>query len=318
MVLEVRGVEKSYGQVRALRGVDLSVAPGEIVGLLGPNGAGKTTLVSIVAGLRRPDAGSVTVNDVDVLKKPKEAVRHIGFAPQDLGIYPILTVRDNLKVFGELAGLSKEALAERMDWVGEILDIGRFFDRLGRELSGGERRRVHTAIALLHRPPLLLLDEPTTGVDVRTRAEVLAAVRELAREGAAICYSTHYLTEVEQLGASVALIDEGRMIARGRVEELVADHGTSGVELVFDGEAPELDLDGTIDRDGETLRVLVPEPARAMPGILARLGAETRRLRSVDLLRPSLDSAFFALTGRRYESGDEEHDPEEDRDVAHA
>ncbi len=300
-MLRVSGVRKTYGDLVALNGVDLDISPGEIVGLLGPNGAGKTTLVSIVAGLRRPDSGEVWVDGIDVRRQPKKACERLGLAPQDLGVYPVLTVRENLKVFGELAGLRGRELAHRIAQVAATFFLAPMLDRVVRTLSGGEKRRLHAAIPLLHRPPLLLLDEPTTGVDVRTRAEVLQAVRSLAAEGAAVCYSTHYLTEIETLGASVAILDAGVMIARGTLRELVAAHGTSGVELTFDGPAPSLRLEGAATPSDGVLWIESPDPAAASAAALAQLGDDTRRLRSVELVRPSLDSVFFALTGRRYE-----------------
>src|ERR1700730_5545475 len=221
-MLEVRGLRKSYHHTVALAGVDLDVAAGEIVGLLGPNGAGKTTLVSIVAGLRHPDAGAVHIGGVDALAHPRAARRLLGVAPQDTGVYPTLSCRDNLRFFAELAGLRRRALQAAIDSVAEALGLTELLDRRAQSLSGGERRRLHTAIALVHRPRLVLLDEPTTGADVRTRTQLLGLVAELAAAGSAVLYSTHYLTEIEQLDATVVLIDHGRGIARGSVAELVA------------------------------------------------------------------------------------------------
>ena len=198
---------------------------GTILGLLGPNGAGKTTLVSIVAGLRRADAGTVHVGGIDVGRHPKSAQRLIGFAPQETGVYPVLTVRDNLRFFAGLAGLRRPDARVRIDEVGAALGLDELFDRRASELSGGERRRLHTAIALLHRPRLVLLDEPTTGADVRTRNEILELVRTLADDGSAVVYSTHYLHEIEALDATVAFIDHGRIVARGELAELVHRHG---------------------------------------------------------------------------------------------
>lgn len=168
-MLSVRGVHKSYGSVEALRGVDLTVEPGEIVGLVGPNGAGKTSLVSIVAGLRRPDRGEVHVGGLDVTRHRQEVGRLLGLAPQDLAIYPTIKVRDNLVVYGELAGLRGAELRRRIDETAETLGITDLLDRRGAALSGGQKRRLHTAMALVHRPPLLLLDEPTVGADIESR-----------------------------------------------------------------------------------------------------------------------------------------------------
>jgi ABC-2 type transport system ATP-binding protein len=306
-MLEVRGVRKSYGATPALVGVDFDVAAGEVVGLLGPNGAGKTTLVSIIAGLRRPDAGSVSIAGIDVLSTPFEARRHLGLAPQDLGLYPTLKVRDNLRFFGELVDLRGAELRRRIDEVSEALGLTEFIDRQARFLSGGEKRRLHTALALMRRPPLLLLDEPTSGVDVRTRGNLLEVVRALAADGSAICYSTHYLGEVEALGASVAILDRGRVIARGGVTELVRNHGASALELSFEDDGRPLpSLSGyRCESDAGVLRVFTEQPAAEAARILTRLGPEADRLRSVEIVAPSLEAVFLALTGHRYESDEE-------------
>jgi ABC-2 type transport system ATP-binding protein len=301
-VLKVIDVVKRYGERLALNGVCLEVSPGEVLGLLGPNGAGKSTLVSIVAGLKEPDAGQVTVDGFDVVTESTKTRPRVGLAPQDTGLYEVLTVRENLTFFAELAGLGKR---ERMSRIGELAEGLRFTGLLNRtafELSGGERRRVHTAIALVNRPPVLLLDEATVGADIETRAALLAFVRTAANDGAAIVYTTHYLPEVEALDAAVALLVDGQIIARGLLDELVAAHGRTGVELSFDGPAPDLHLDNLqVVIDGNTLLVETSEPAAVIPALMMRLGPDAERVRSVELLRPSLDNVFLTLTGRRYQ-----------------
>jgi ABC-2 type transport system ATP-binding protein len=302
--LVVEEVRKRYGEVVALDGVSLNVGPGEIVGLLGANGAGKTTLVSLVSGLRRPDAGSIEVGGIDVGRAPQAARALLGVAPQANGVYEVLTVRQNLAFFGELCGLRRRALARRVDELADTLLLTGLLDRSVAALSGGEKRRVHTAIALVGRPPLLLLDEPTVGADVETRAALLHVVRTLADAGSAVVYSTHYLPEVEVLGASVAMLDHGRLIARGSVGALVARHGAAIAELRFDGAAPAPAgaVEGiTVSVDGDVLRVSAPNPAAAAATVIAHLGGDASRLRGIDVLQPNLDSVFLALTGRRYD-----------------
>ena len=297
-MLEIRGLSKSYGDVPALRGVDLHVAEGEIVGLLGPNGAGKTTLVSIVAGLRRADAGTIRVGGADPTKPATR--RLIGLAPQDLGIYVSISVRENLALFADMAGLRGRARTTRIEEVAALLSLQPLLDRPCQFLSGGEKRRVHTAMALVHRPRLLLLDEPTTGVDVSTRTDLLAAVRGLAADGAAVCYSTHYLPEVEALGASVAIIDRGRMVARGALTDLVTQHGNASIELRFDGAAPAVPAGWSGSAEGSLLRISTDAPASDAAAVIAALGADASRLQGVELVRPSLESVFLSLTGRRF------------------
>lgn len=304
-MLQVTDLRKSYGGRLALDGVDLQVQPGEICGVLGPNGAGKTTLVSVICGLLRPDSGNVRVGPYDAVAQSDRARALIGLAPQETGVYPSLTVRDNLRFAGQLVGLWGSELNSRIGEVAEAFEMNHLLARQAHGMSGGEQRRLHTAMAILHRPPLLLLDEPTTGVDVGSRVRLLRTIKELAGEwGSAVCYSTHYLPEVEVLGATVAIIDSGRVIARGVTKDLIGDHAESAIELRFDGEAPA-SLAGLPCRpSGETLLVETPHPASDLAVVMAALGDDVHRLRAVELLQPNLETLFLALTGRRYGSED--------------
>jgi ABC-2 type transport system ATP-binding protein len=287
--LVVAGVRRAYGPTVALDGIDLTVDAGTILGLLGPNGAGKTTLVSIVAGIKRADAGRVAVAGT------------VGYAPQETGVYPTLTVRENLRYFGGLTGLRRRELRDRIDEVGGALGLTALFDRRASQISGGERRRLHTAIALVHRPQLVLLDEPTTGADVRTRREILALVRSLAESGSAVVYSTHYLHEIEELSATVAFIDHGRIVARGSLSELVERFGSSALVLRFDGQVPASACVAGAVVDGSSVRVPTADPAGTAARLLPQLGPDTAGLLAVEVVRPSLESVFLTVTGRRYE-----------------
>ncbi len=299
--LAVERLEKSYGATLALAGVDLRVEAGTILGLVGPNGAGKTSLVSIVAGLRRPDAGRVEVCGIDVVRSPQAARSLIGFAPQDTGVYLPLRVRDNLRFFAGLAGLSRNEARARTDEIARSLGLTTLLDRRALQLSGGERRRLHTAIALLHRPPLVLLDEPTTGADVRTRTQILDLVRGLARDGSAVVYSTHYLHEIEDLHAAVAFIDRGRIVAQGSTNDLIQRHGTSALELTFAGAVPASARVDAAVVDGTTVRIRAADPAAQAARLLRALGSDARSLQSIEIVRPSLESVYLTVTGRRYE-----------------
>jgi ABC-2 type transport system ATP-binding protein len=314
-LLQVAGLRKSYGDVLALESVDLEVRAGEIVGLVGANGAGKTTLISLIAGLHRPDAGSVRIAGVDALARPHTVRRLLGLAPQEVGVYPILTVRQNLEFFGRLSGLSGRELRNRIDDVASGLDLGGLMRRVVKELSGGERRRVHVGMALLHRPRLLLLDEPTSGVDVHTRARFHEAVRTAARAGAGVLYSTHYLAEIEALDASVVILERGRILARGGLDELTSAHSASILELRFEGGPPhDVELDGWA-WEGDRLRNETGRGAAALVALLGRLGTDAERIRSIHVIRPSLETVYLRLTGRR-SAGDT--DEEGDHDVATA
>ena len=300
--LEITELSKSYGSHRVLDRVTFDVQPGEVCGLLGPNGAGKTTLVSIVSGLRLADSGTVTIGGLDVSVGGRATRGLVGLAGQETGVYPTVTVLENLELFAGLAGLRGGDRRRRITEVADIFDLGGLLDRLARNLSGGERRRLHTAMALLHRPAVLLLDEPTTGVDVGSRTRLLDAVKRLATEdGCAIVYSTHYLPEIEELGATVVIVDHGRVITRGRLDELITRYGTGSVSITFDGDAPV--TEGAVV-GGNVLVRTTDDGGAALGELIAHLGPDAARVRSVDIDLPNLESVFRALTGRRYD-GDE-------------
>lgn len=294
-MLTITGLRKAYGPNQVLAGVDLTARSGEIVGLVGPNGAGKTTLVSIVAGLRPADSGTVRVGGVDALADPRAARRILGLAPQDLGIYPTLSARRNLEFFAELAGLRGRDLRRRVDDLADALDLATLMPRRAGELSGGQQRRLHTAMALVHDPRVLFLDEPTVGADVRTRGQVLEVVRQKAAAGCAIVYASHYLSEIEDLDATVAVLEGGRIIAHGPCSDLVAEHGSPTLRLTFEGPAPEIE---GFTVEGSTAVLSTPDSARAAATVLAGLNGLAGRLRGIEVVEPSLEAAYLALTGR--------------------
>jgi ABC-2 type transport system ATP-binding protein len=278
-MLVATGLRKTFGQTAALDGFDLTVEPGEIVGLIGHNGAGKTTFVDVVSGLIRPDAGHVLVAGIDVATRPRSARRQLGVAPQEIALYMSVSVRANLRLFGSLAGLRRRALTAAIDDTVAVLDLESVLDKPVAVLSGGQRRRVQAATALLHRPAVLLLDEPTVGADPTTRAALLDVVRGRARDGAAVCYTTHYLPELVDLGASLAVAANGRVITRGRADHLLADLPS------------RLQVDLT---DGRRLAVATRDPADALAAML-RDGALPV---AVDIQRPTLDDLFHELEAK--------------------
>ena len=212
----------------------------------------------------------------------------------------MVSVRENLELFTRLAGYSGPAVRARLEEVAEVVELTHLLDRQARHLSGGEQRRLHTAMALVNRPKVLMLDEPTTGVDIATRARLLDAIVTLtAAEGCAVLYSTHYLPEIEELGATVAILDHGRILARGPLDDLVDQHGSGLVELTFDGPAPS--VPGAVV-DGSIARIATERPGPEAARVVGSLGADSERLVSVDLSRPSLETVFLAVTGRAYSS----------------
>jgi ABC-2 type transport system ATP-binding protein len=295
-VLNANGIEKSYGEIKALRGASLHVEAGTIVSLLGRNGAGKSTLLSVIAGLTRPDAGTITIDGIDVLKNPAKASGLLGIAPQHTGIYPPLTVRENLEFFGELSGLKRPDRRKRASDIAEQLGLSALLDRKAANLSGGEARRLHTGCALVHRPKLLMLDEPTVGADVSTRVQLIEAVKRLADEGAAVVYTTHYLPEVESLGASIVIIDNGVVLTSGTKDELMAQHQLHGVEFSTTAELPSALTDslGAEIKGEREYRIVGDIDLRAL---IDRLGEHSSSLVSVEKLKPDLESVFLSVTG---------------------
>ncbi|WP_354699356.1 Linearmycin resistance ATP-binding protein LnrL [Paraconexibacter sp. AEG42_29] len=298
--LEIVGVRRRYGATAALDGVDLAIEPGTVLALLGPNGAGKSTLVRLCAGLERPNEGTVRVLGEDP-RRSLAARRRVGVAPQEIGIYPQLTVAQNLRAFGEAAGLRRRDARTRAEELLEPFALSALADRTAGRLSGGEQRRLHTAAALVHRPSVILLDEPTAGADPATREGILDAVLDLAADGAAVLYTTHYLPEVERLDARVAILEQGRVIVTGTVAGLIAAHGDAALVLRFtDGPVPVAAsaFDGAAIQDNGTVTVRASEPAEALRALLNALGPDSSRLADVAIVQPSLEAAYLALTGR--------------------
>jgi ABC-2 type transport system ATP-binding protein len=291
IVLAVANVEKCYGSVRAVQGVSFTVRAGEVVGILGPNGAGKTTTLSMICGLLRPDAGSISVAGIDVVAQPQRARTQIGFAAQQLGIYPTLTVHENLSFFGQVGGLSRSAAEARSAELLTLFDLGADAARPAGELSGGTQRRVHVACGLAGRPKLALLDEPTVGMDLLGRERALKTIASIAAHGTAVCFSSHYMAEVEAICHRVVIVDHGRVVAEGAPAELITRHGQPYVEIHFE--------------DGRSVvqhvTDLAQEPARLMAA-----AASEGALASVEIVRPSLDAVFLSLCGRRVDAAKEE------------
>jgi ABC-2 type transport system ATP-binding protein len=293
-MLVAQGLVKQYGSRRALDGFDLTVDQGEIVGLIGHNGAGKSTFVEVVTGLVRPDAGRVSVGGVDALRDRRAARALTGVAPQELSLYVSATVRDNLRLFAAQAGLRRGALRLAFDQVAEELQLTDLLGQRTGLLSGGQRRRTQAAVALVGGAPLLLLDEPTAGADPETRAALLAAVRARAAAGAAVLYTTHYLPELADLGATLAVARSGRVIARGDQDTLIT--GLPGeLRLRLGDPAGAVGLPGCIAARARTVDGEVRITSADPPADLAALLSAGCSPVSVDVRRPDLDDLYSAL-----------------------
>jgi ABC-2 type transport system ATP-binding protein len=302
-MLSAEGVVVRYGERRALDGFTLEVASGEITGLIGHNGAGKSTFVEVVTGLVRPEAGSVRVCGVDARESPRAARALLGVAPQELALYPTVTVREHLHLFAGLAGLRGAAARRSVASVAEDLMLGDVLDRRCAVLSGGQRRRTQAAAAMVGTPRVLLLDEPTAGADPETRQALLAAVRARAAAGAAVLYTTHYLPELVDLDATLAVARQGRVVARGDRAELTADlPGEIRVSLDPAGPRPQLppDLGARTRFDApHALRIATRNPPADLAGLLAAGCAPV----SVDVRRPDLDDLYRSLAAEAGTAG---------------
>jgi ABC-2 type transport system ATP-binding protein len=303
--IEAEALVKTYGDVQALDGLDLEVETGTVFGLLGPNGAGKSTTVRILTTLSRPDSGRASVAGIDVLADPVRVRHAIGVVGQKMGADREATGRENLVLQGELYSIPD--LKARVDEALERFDLPG--DRLVKTYSGGMQRRLDVALGLLHRPHVLFLDEPTTGLDPEARAQMWEEISRLAREERmTILLTTHYLEEADRLASQLAIVDRGRIVARGTPDELKSEleGDTIHVELVEpDGLAREALARvaglGEVALDGRVLRARTRDGGAAVPAVLAALEAQGVRAASVTVARPSLDDVYLRYAGRAFE-----------------
>ena len=312
--IEAEGLVKSYGQVRALAGVDLAVPTASVLGLLGPNGAGKTTAVRILTTLLRPDAGSARVAGFDVLRDAGELRAHIGLAGQYAAVDENLTGHENLEMVGRLYHLRGATARHRAAELLERFDLTDAGGRAVRTYSGGMRRRLDLAAALVARPPVLFLDEPTTGLDPRSRLGMWDLVEGLVDEGTTVLLTTQYLDEADRLADRIAVIDHGRVIAEGTSDQLKDSIGGERLEVALCGEGDgqravsalrEMsDGDGSVEADGRRVTVPVRPRSGLLTAAVRRLDDAGVEVDDVTLRRPTLDDVFLALTGRRAEEDD--------------
>jgi ABC-2 type transport system ATP-binding protein len=305
-VLACHGLVKAFGERTAVDGVGFSIARGESYGLLGPNGAGKTTTISMLCGLLAPDAGEVVVAGHPMAGGALDAKAAIGLVPQDVALYDDLTARENLRFFGKLQGLHGRALGTRVDAVLDVVGLAdRADERLG-AYSGGMKRRANIAAGLLHEPQLLVLDEPTVGVDPQSRNAILESVEALGAEGLSVLYTTHYMEEAERLCDRVGIIDEGRLVAEGARRELVTRVG-AGDRIDVSGSG---DLDAFAARAGALAGVIGTErraeavairvhdaPATLASVVLAAEDAGVS-VSGIEVVEPDLEDVFLHLTGK--------------------
>ncbi len=305
-ILRCRGLARAFGDRRAVAGVSFTIAAGETYGLLGPNGAGKTTTISMIAGLLEPDDGTVEIAGEPMTPGATATKSKIGFVPQDLAIYPDLSARENLEFFGRLQGLRGAELRSRLEDVLRVVDLAdRSRERTDR-FSGGMKRRLNIAIGLLNRPRLLILDEPTVGVDPQSRNAILSSVEQLSDEGMAVLYTTHYMEEAERLCDRVGIIDEGVIRAEGTRRELVALVG--GKDRVAITATGDVRAAATAGRSIAAVQeatpheggvdFLVTDARTILPGLLDAVSGAGVAIRSVEVIEPDLEAVFLHLTGK--------------------
>jgi ABC-2 type transport system ATP-binding protein len=305
-MLEVESLSKSYGSLKAVDGVSFQVRPGEIYGLLGPNGAGKTTTISCLCGLLTPDSGSIVLEGVALSSDPIGFKGKIGVVPQETAIYGDLSARENLSFWGALAGLQGRELRRR---VGEVLEAVGLAERAkepSRKFSGGMKRRLNLAVGMIHQPRLLLLDEPTVGIDVQARLNILDVVRDAAQRGTAILYTTHYLEEAQDLCDRIGIMDHGRILADGDLDHLKRMVG-EGQILTLRGPFGAQELREAIGQDAR-VRIVTLDDGHAMldvgtqrgdiSDVLGRILGGGLSVDDVSIQEPSLQGVFLKMTGR--------------------
>jgi ABC-2 type transport system ATP-binding protein len=296
-ILELVGLGKDYGTRRAVGAVDLVVQAGEIFGLLGPNGAGKTTTISMACGVVTPSRGAVKIAGLDVATEPFAARSAVGYVPQDLALYEELSSRQNLVFFGRLYGLSGADLDRQVAWALDVAGLADRRDEPARHFSGGMKRRLNLAAGLVHRPRLLMLDEPTVGVDPQSRKHIFDTIRTLRDGGTTVLYTSHYMEEVEALCDRIAIMDGGAVIAVGTMDQLIGAHGGVGVDAEIDGDVAAAReaaaAFGEVVVDHGILRIVPTGPLAPVVAAIESV-ARIRRLtsRSADL-----ETVFLTLTG---------------------
>jgi ABC-2 type transport system ATP-binding protein len=304
-LLEVHKLSKSFGAVRAVQDVSFCVAPGEIYGLLGPNGAGKTTTLSMISGLLRPDGGEVKVAGQSFWSNPGQAKAILGVVPQEIALYEELSGRENLEFWAKIAGMNGRGAKARATEVLEALSLADRARDLVKTYSGGMKRRINIGCALLHQPKLLLLDEPTVGIDPQARANILEFIRDLGAKGTAILYTTHYLEEAESVCQRIGIIDHGKLLAEGTLGELQERLGGDRL-FVLEGDFDRANP-ATWTKFNEQFRVLQQSSRQlVVASIGTRHPAECLKellelpvqIENVTFKRPSLNDVFLQLTGR--------------------
>lgn len=305
-LIEIKNLCKNYGNLKAVDNISFEVKDREIFGLLGPNGAGKSTLISMISTLLVPDAGEIIVDRNNLRTGSMEIRKQIGLVPQEIALYPTLTAKENLMFWGRMYGLGENLLRQRVE---EALEIAGLKDRAKSRIdsySGGMKRRINIAAALLHKPRILIMDEPTVGIDPQSRNHILETVLKLNREGMTVIYTSHYMEEVEFLCTRVAIVDHGKIIAIGTQDELkkvIGNKDTISVEAygIRDGIAGKLKAIPQIEdvlAEENRLKIITPDADTVLAQVISVIDSEKCKIHAINIEEPNLESVFLHLTGR--------------------
>jgi ABC-2 type transport system ATP-binding protein len=306
LAIEVHDLRKSFGDFQAVQGASFSAQAGEVLSLLGPNGAGKSTTISMLSGLLAPTSGEACIMGHSVTKEPETAKRSLGVVPQDIALYPDLSARENLVFWGKMYGLRGAELKSRVDEVLDVIGLAdRQKDHVGK-FSGGMKRRVNIGAALLHKPAVVIMDEPTVGIDPQSRRHILDNVKELNQKGMTVLYTTHYMEEAAELSHHIAIMDKGRVIACGTHDDLIKMVGEeTRIDLTLNAEAEKVlgawrGTEGVsrIDATDGKVSALVDDSNRVLPRLFDAASNVGVRITSVDIQEPNLETVFLHLTGR--------------------
>jgi ABC-2 type transport system ATP-binding protein len=305
-LIEAKELYKTYGILKAVDGVSFEVDSGEVFGLLGPNGAGKSTLISMVTTLVRQDKGEIYIDGNNINKNAKEAKRALGLVPQEIALYPTLTARENLMFWGRMYGIGGKSLAERVDVALEVAGLTeRQKDRID-SYSGGMKRRINIAVALLHKPKVLIMDEPTVGIDPQSRNHILDTVLKLNKEGMTIIYTSHYMEEVEYLCTRIAIMDHGKIIASGSKEELRKLAGEIDI-ICIEISNPASGMEATlkaiegvskVTMEENKLKVYAKDSGALLAKVISVLDSQKSKIHNIGIEETNLETVFLHLTGR--------------------
>lgn len=304
-IIQIKGLRKSYGNIAAIRNIDLEIEQGEFFGLLGPNGAGKTTTINILSSVQKPDAGEVKINGFDLKTDAAKCKQSIGIVPQELAVYNELTAKENLLFWGSLYGITGSEARNRAEEMLKIFELSDRKNSLIKTFSGGMKRRINIAAAMLHRPDILMMDEPTVGVDPQSRNQIYDVLADFSKNGVTIIYTTHYMDEVERICSRIGIIDHGEIIAKGSLDELRRITGSDETIVIHFEQKNDMELQKMKNEFGDRISIFddkiiysTDNVSRDLPVLIQKCAASCASLTHIAVEQTSLETVFLSLTGR--------------------